>query len=351
MHRLLHHVENISACRDREALGVHLVCGLFEVIGSGEVMLLVSETGTAGGPLVAVVRTGSDGQVDTGPVPVEAVAGRQLAPLVERAVAAGEALIDDQGGRVLGVFPLRPSAVAGNARFLVVATDRVPAAADIEAMAWLVRIYGNYVGLLDYSEFDSLTNLLNRKTFDEAFDRLLGQTALQAGPLAAAERRLVGGGGVAESWLAVVDVDHFKRVNDTFGHLFGDEVLLRLAGLMRSSFRDQDRLFRFGGEEFVVMLRAPDQKTASIAVDRFRAAVAAYEFPQVGHVTLSAGLTRIDGAAAPSDVLGRADEALYYAKANGRNQIHCYEELLAGGRIKAPTPTQPTDLDIDALFN
>lgn len=336
MHRLLHHVENISACRDREALGVHLVCGLFEVIGNGEVMLLASETGTAGGPLVAVVRTGSDGQVDTGPVPVDAVAGRQLAPLVERAAAAGEALIDDQGGRVLGVFPLRPSAVAGNARFLVVATDRVPAAADIEAMAWLVRIYGNYVGLLDYSEFDSLTNLLNRKTFDEAFDRLLGQTALQAGPLAAAERRLVGGGGAAESWLAVVDVDHFKRVNDTFGHLFGDEVLLRLAGLMRSSFRDQDRLFRFGGEEFVVILKPTGTAQAQAIFERFRHAMESHIFPQVGKVTVSIGFARIHLNDQPSVILDRADQALYWSKEHGRNRIAFYEALIASGDLASP---------------
>ena len=347
MHHLLRHVENISSCRDREALNVHLVCGLFEVARGGEVMLLASETGSAAGAFTAVIRVDAGGQVDTGGHVLDAASMARLAPLVTRAQKGGEALIEDAGGRMLGVFPLRSG---GSARFLVVATDAVPSADDVEAMAWLVRIYGNYIGLLDYSEFDSLTNLLNRKTFDEAFDRMLARAAPPP-PTVAAERRNGRAAEGGESWLAVVDVDHFKRVNDTFGHLFGDEVLLRVAGLMRASFRDQDRLFRFGGEEFVVMLHVQRQEDAAVAVDRFRAKVAAYEFPQVGHVTLSAGMTRVDAAMAPSDVLGRADEALYFAKASGRNQIHCYEDLLAAGKIAAPTSTQPADIDIDALFD
>ena len=73
-----------------------------------------------------------------------------------------------------------------------------------------------------------------------------------------------------QNWLAVVDIDHFKLVNDRFGHLYGDEVLILVANILRSSFRNQDRIFRFGGEEFVVLLRAATLENARQGFDRFR---------------------------------------------------------------------------------
>jgi len=128
-------------------------------------------------------------------------------------------------------------------------------------------------------------------------------------------------------WLAVLDVDFFKRVNDRFGHPCGDEVLVLLARLMRASFRESDRLFRCGGEEFVAILEPTEAQYVGGILERFRAAVEAYAFPLVGRVTVSIGYTRV----APRDngltAFGRADEALYAAKRQGRNQVVCYEDL------------------------
>ena len=81
-------------------------------------------------------------------------------------------------------------------------------------------------------------------------------------------------------WLGVVDIDHFKRVNDGFGHLIGDEVLVLVARIMRQSFRHYDRLYRFGGEEFVVLLRGGDEEDAKAAFERFRTNVESYLFPR-----------------------------------------------------------------------
>jgi diguanylate cyclase (GGDEF)-like protein len=151
----------------------------------------------------------------------------------------------------------------------------------------------------------------------------------------------------------VVDVDHFKRVNDSFGHLFGDEVLLRMGELMRKTFRGGDRLFRFGGEEFVVILNAADEKLAAASFNRFRISVENHEFPQVGQVTCSIGFTAVSAMDVPTDVVGRADEALYFAKEHGRNQVCCYEQLVAEGAIEKPAPAEAPvadDFDIDALF-
>ena len=147
------------------------------------------------------------------------------------------------------------------------------------------------------------------------------------------ERRQINSG--KEQWLAVVDIDHFKRVNDEFGHLYGDEVLLLVANLLRTSFRPQDGLFRFGGEEFVILLRATALEDAQMIFERFRNNIEQHHFPQVGQVTVSIGFDRIGLNATPVVILGHADMALYHAKTNGRNQVCYYEGLVSSGQLKS----------------
>jgi len=189
----------------------------------------------------------------------------------------------------------------------------------------IVSVYRNFQNLLDYSERDSLTGLLNRKTFDDQLARMLQAAEDSAGAQRAASDE--------KQWLAVVDVDHFKGVNDRFGHLYGDEVLILIANLLQSSFRDQDRVFRFGGEEFVVLLRSTPLEQARRIIERFREDVGSHAFPQVGQVTVSIGFTCVSAADSPVVTLGHADQALYYAKAHGRNRVCHYEELVAGGLL------------------
>ena len=119
----------------------------------------------------------------------------------------------------------------------------------------VLRIYRNVQTLLDYSERDSLTGLLNRKIFDDSFYKVSSLPLLDA-KLDEGERRHASG---SRYWLGVVDIDHFKTVNDRFGHLIGDEVLLLLSRIMRGAFRFSDQLYRFGGEEFVVLLLCNDE--------------------------------------------------------------------------------------------
>lgn len=252
-------------------------------------------------------------------------------------------------GRTYGVVPLHPSEVRNTRITLAFSLDEAQAAAHLEDLLCLVRIYGNHLRLLDYSELDSLTRLLNRKTFDETFDRLLHASQNDDADEQEQERRSQHEGA---AWLGVIDIDHFKRVNDNFGHLFGDEVLIRVADLLRKTFRSQDRLFRFGGEEFVVILNADREDLANCGFERFRRAVENYEFPQVGQVTCSVGMTGVSTNDIPIDVIGRADEALYFVKEHGRNQVSCYERLLGEGAIAVPVAAEAsTDFDIDALFD
>ena len=203
---------------------------------------------------------------------------------------------------------------------------------SIHMISGIVSVYRNFQNLLDYSERDSLTGLLNRKTFDDQLARMLH--ASDAEPLAPGQPERRHHGAEEKQWLAVVDVDHFKSVNDRFGHLYGDEVLILIANLLQSSFRSQDRVFRFGGEEFVVLLRSTTLENARKIIDRFRTNVESHVFPQVGQVTVSVGFTSIRAADSPVVTLGHADQALYFAKAHGRNRACHYEELVAGGLLQ-----------------
>ena len=198
----------------------------------------------------------------------------------------------------------------------------------------VLRIYRNFQGLLDYSERDTLTGLLNRKTFDDSFMRVVvPPPAPGAHQRQEARRHLP----VGSSWLGLIDIDHFKHVNDNHGHLIGDEVLLLLSRLMRSSFRFHDRLYRFGGEEFVVLMRCGSPADASHAFERLRSNVEGYGFPQVGQITVSVGFTELREGDTPSGAFERADKAVYYAKQNGRNQVAHHAELVAAGKLTEAT--------------
>ncbi|WP_395005217.1 GGDEF domain-containing protein [Undibacterium sp.] len=204
-----------------------------------------------------------------------------------------------------------------------------------EVMGGILVVYRNFQNLLDYSERDSLTGLLNRKTFDDNFSKIL-RTSVQRQLSEEADQPEVErrqNDKEKQHWLAVLDIDHFKRVNDTFGHLYGDEVLILIANLMRSSFRPTDKLFRFGGEEFVILLRSTTKEDAHMIFERFRENVARYPFPQVGTVTISIGFAHIDPFEPAVGIIGRADQALYYAKSNGRNRICHFEDLVSSGAL------------------
>jgi len=189
---------------------------------------------------------------------------------------------------------------------------------SLELLTHLTQLYRNQVALHDSKERDLLTKLPNRQSFDARILQVC-EHFRSLDPVDAIKQK--------SSWIAMLDIDHFKQVNDTFGHLSGDEVLLVFSQLMEKHFRYNDFLFRFGGEEFVVVLNLINQNDAVTVFERFRQAIATHDFPTVGRVTVSIGAAHIDTAIMPSTLLDRADKALYYAKDNGRNQLAVYEKI------------------------
>ncbi|WP_133160133.1 GGDEF domain-containing protein, partial [Vibrio cyclitrophicus] len=154
---------------------------------------------------------------------------------------------------------------------------------------------------------DSMTGLLNRRGLDKAVDQLQHQA-------------------IPFSVLAL-DIDFFKSVNDNFGHDTGDDLLKSFAQLMKEQFRDQDLLFRSGGEEFIIFLLNSDIQDAFKFAERLRKKIELYEFSNVGEVTVSIGVAFWgDEEQLIRVTLKEADTALYRAKINGRNRTELFKE-------------------------
>lgn len=166
---------------------------------------------------------------------------------------------------------------------------------------------------------DPLTGLSNRRHALPALSRMLGE----AGP---------GGSGCA---VMLLDLDHFKQVNDTFGHAAGDDVLTEVARRLRSGLEPEDLIARYGGEEFLIAARLHPGRDALALADRLRAALALRPIPLPAErrslpVTASIGLALSGPATCPAEeMLRRADEALLLAKRRGRNQVCLAHQIAA----------------------
>jgi diguanylate cyclase (GGDEF)-like protein len=181
-----------------------------------------------------------------------------------------------------------------------------------------------YTQARDLSIKDELTSLYNRRHF---------QTVLQIEWKRAVRfhRSLS---------LLMIDADHFKKYNDTFGHLQGDKVLREMANLLRKNVREIDTVARFGGEEFIILLPDTDKKGAVAVGEKLRKIIEAYRFidtsgTSVSPITISVGIASYpDDVRELDDLIDHADIALYDAKDAGRNRVVCYPQL-----------TLPTSLD------
>jgi len=156
---------------------------------------------------------------------------------------------------------------------------------------------------------DPLTGLYNRRHFDNMIEREFLRAQRYSNDLS----------------VAIIDVDFFKKVNDTYGHLCGDYVLKEVAYLTLQTFRKTDMVFRYGGEEILVILTETPLEKAIIPLERLRKAIENYPFNYDNndiHVTVSIGVESLnENVGCFEELIDNADKALYYAKENGRNQV------------------------------
>lgn len=188
----------------------------------------------------------------------------------------------------------------------------------------LLSAYNHQVYLLRNKDTDSLTGLYNRQSFDSKLTKLHQNFGL-------VNRA---GDEPPKYCFALLDIDFFKNVNDKFGHVYGDEVLILFANLMKQMFRDNDVLFRYGGEEFSVLLHNVELNQADIILNRFRKTIEDFSFPMENKVTTSVGYCAFNNEIALSSIIERADKALYYSKEHGRNKTSGFENLLSQGKLK-----------------
>ena len=195
-------------------------------------------------------------------------------------------------GLSLSLLHVRSRLSASNARLELLAA--VNKALQLEAR-----------DLANQAHTDPLTGALNRQGLREVL-----------------MKRLHVAGHVDEEMAVVfMDLDHFKRINDQYGHEAGDEVLRRFAAVIRGEVRSSDKLVRWGGEEFLLLCPETDVPHAVSMLDKLRAALAKQEWPQGLRVTSSFGVTSLKPEEDIGAAIKRADGALYLAKANGRNRV------------------------------
>ena len=176
----------------------------------------------------------------------------------------------------------------------------------------------------DLSRFDSLTGALTRKAFEESLNRKILRAQREGSPLS----------------LVMADLDHFKSINDNFGHLAGDFVLRAVVRFLRNSFREVDVVARYGGEEFCIIMPGTGKHTAVHILERIRKQLAEttflYEKENLSiTVTCSFGLSDFPvDSATPEGLIKKADESLYRAKKTGRNRVVIYgEETIQAAEI------------------
>ncbi len=161
--------------------------------------------------------------------------------------------------------------------------------------------------LEDTSNLDSLTKIYNRRALNSYLGALCEKNTLSH-----------------EVHILILDLDDFKSINDTYGHIAGDKILIFIANVLKRALRDVDKIFRYGGEEFVIIFNNIDTLYCKKVTSRLLKIVSENKLIYKGetiHVTISIGTTKLVPNDTPESVLTRADKALYFAKKNGKNQM------------------------------
>ncbi len=168
--------------------------------------------------------------------------------------------------------------------------------------------------LEEYAIKDTLTKLYNRRMILAKFDEEISRCKRNKEVFS----------------IILLDIDHFKNINDNYGHNFGDEVLTVFANVLTSSKRLQDLVARWGGEEFLLILPETDIKGALIVADRIRQQVSECEYLSsdgVIHITATFGVAEFNQEDSSEKIIKKADYALYFGKNHGRNQVNEYEKI------------------------
>ena len=238
------------------------------------------------------------------------IAERQLTPVV---------MLTGSGTEEIAVQALQEGAV-GYLSKNNLSREKLVNAIDVALDKWarLRQARADREELERLANFDPLTGLYNRQAILGKLHELINRAKRYKEDFS----------------LSMLDIDHFKKVNDRYGHLIGDDVLEKIAALIRRNIRDTDIAGRYGGEEFIIILPQADLSSATVVAERIRNIIANAEMKDpagnVFAVTVSQGLSGWEAGEDAHSLISRVDEALYKAKENGRNRV----EISPGSRLK-----------------
>lgn len=166
--------------------------------------------------------------------------------------------------------------------------------------------------LKSMAERDPLTGLYNRNKLEQRLPNILAIAERLKTPIS----------------FIILDIDHFKAVNDQYGHAVGDRILIHLANILRRNVRESDMVFRWGGEEFLVLAIGAPLSGASVLAEHLRTMIESENFDTVGHITASFGIAETSYMGPKDNWFERVDAALYKAKETGRNRVVCWDETV-----------------------
>lgn len=345
--RIVDNLAEITSHHDRHVLEKSLLKTLNELFPTQDLRLFRVREQSDGHELSLLAFCVNSVIVSTDDNPKLLGSDSEISDAINRAIETGDVeLSSTEKGEWNVVYPAFDS--HGDIfAVLLISTDTLPSASDQRLVYGILRVYSNYLALIEKTQKDKLTGLYNRETLDNEITKILVRQSdhleEEVSSPNDSRRRTYS----IKYWLGVIDIDHFKSINDNYGHLYGDEVIILVARLMTSGvIRDDDLVYRYGGEEFVVVLRAPDENDAMNTFERIRQMIAEYDFPQLKQVTTSIGFVEISHQQSPSDVIGEADEALYFAKQNGRNQVQSHRQLVSDGHIHPVSKLAHGDVEL-----
>ncbi len=238
-----------------------------------------------------------------------------------------------EGPRIT-MLPLFSDLRADDEGVIELHSDAALSAHDLQLLDHLRHIYRNMYALLEYSDRDALTGLLNRQSLDDAFysavlEDIDGSCALEgATPAQGQERRHR---VPANYWLGSAVIDNFGLISDKHGYTVAQEVLQLVGRIMSNTFRTYDRLYHFATDHYGVLMHCPDEALVLSAFERFRANVEKSNFAQVGRVTVSCGFTTVTADDSPASALEKTQRAVGFACRSGGNKACSYVGLAQRG--------------------
>ena len=355
MSKLIEHIVKLTDHRDRDFLELTLSKALIDLLPIQRIVIarVMSEEGDRRWLEVARLDAKGGGKlVDPLHVDFATLARLDDAPdrlqCLERREMVEIAWAGEEGPRI-NMLPLFSDSRQDDEGVIEVHSEAVLTSDELLVIEQLRRIYRNMYTLLEYSDRDALTGLLNRKSLDDAFysavlEDLDGVTgvppdASAAQGLAQDRRHRV----PANYWLGSASIDNFDLIHERHGPLIAQEVLLLVARVMNNTFRTYDRIYRFGGEHFGVLMHCPDEALVLAAFERFRLNVKKSSLPQVGRVSVSCGFTTVLADDSPISALEKTQRAVDSAHASGGNQVCSHLRLVRSGALEE-TPGAATVL-------